>query len=268
MALSIVALPGTGSNELYERLYQADLTYTADCWKLCGDAHCCSFARHKARFRLLAQTGAQELPLLPGEFDFLTSKGWDRQFGDYERRVVDYDFGGGVVRLDAVASRRPRCACDHDTRTVVCRLYPLLPVFDVGGRLLETEPLGLYEELERLDGMAPACRVSELPLEQLNVFVKVCALLGSSPVLLFHLAAYRIAKRHVREHLAQRKAATGKSAFTLFESAFLRRTLFDHDAMRLELAALHAAFVGHYGPRYTEEIQALPKPAALADDGP
>ena len=242
---------------LFESLYATDLVYKQDCWKLCGDAHCCSFSRHKARFRMLARGGSQDLPLLPGEFDFLQSKGWQQQFHDYERHTTVYDFGEGSLALDMVSSRRPGCACDHDTRTVVCRLYPLLPVFDLDGRLVGTEALGTYEELEALEGMAPACQVSALPFEQLKLFLRICELLASSPAFLFHLAAYRAAERHVFGRLAETRAATGKSAFALFEGAFLRRRLFDHAALKAELARLKHDFEQRYGERFTSEMRAL-----------
>lgn len=249
---------------LFEGLYSTDLVYQPDCWKLCGDAHCCSFARHKARFRLLARGGSQDLPLLPGEFEYLKTKAWQQQFRDFEHHEVAYDFGAGTVRLATVSSRRPGCACDHDTRTVVCRLYPLLPVFDIDGRLTGTEALGVYEELERLEGIAPACQLSALPFAQLQLFLRLCGLLGSSPAFLFHLAAYRAAKRNVFDRLAGEKARTGKSAFALFEGAFLRSRLLDHAALKAELATLHAAFETRYGSRFTGEMSALAAPAAPA----
>ena len=59
-----------------ERIYSTDLTFVPNCWKLCGDAHCCSFSRYKAKFRMIAKTPFQELPLLPGEYEFLAAKGW------------------------------------------------------------------------------------------------------------------------------------------------------------------------------------------------
>jgi len=248
-------LPRDRFAAVFERVYSLDLVYEPDCWRLCGDAHCCSFARHKARFRLLG-TGdrpAQELPLLPGEFDFLESRGWVSQFHDYERKTVRYDFGPGAVTLDTVTSARPGCACDHATRTTVCRLYPLLPVYEAGGALAGTEPLGLYEELEILDGLEPACRIAALPFGQLNLYLELTRLLGDDPALRFHLMAYRLVKRHIAERLGSARATSGKSAFSLFESGFLRRRLLDHPQIKAELAALWEDFASRHGPAFLDE---------------
>lgn len=247
---------------LFERLYATDLVYQPECWKLCGDAHCCSFARHKAKFRVLARGGSQDLPLLPGEFEFLRGKGWQSQFQDFDRHRTPYDFGPATVWLDTVSSRRPGCACDHDTRTVICRLYPLLPVFDLDGRLTGTEVIGVYEELEQLDAMAPACQISAIPFAQMALFLRICELIACDPVLLFHLAAYRAAKRHVARRLGEDKARTGKSAFALFEGAFLRQRLVDHAQLKAELAGLYASFERQYGGRFAAAMARLRAPAA------
>jgi hypothetical protein len=253
----------TDATVLFERLYATDLVYQPDCWKLCGDAHCCNFARHRSKFRILTRGGAQDLPLLPGEFEFLQAKGWQKQFQEFDRRRTPYDFGPATVWLDLVSSRRPGgCACDHDTRTVICRLYPLLPVFDVQGRVVGTEVIGMYEELERLDALTPACRLTAIPFEQMTCFLRLCELIASDPVMLFHVAAYRAAKRHVFRRIGEEKTATGKSAFALFEGAFLRKRLIDHAELKAELCALHASFEHHYGSRYTAAIARLRPPVA------
>jgi len=249
------------SSRPFDRIYSVDLVYQPDCWKLCGDAHCCSFSRHKARFKLLKGDGkpAQELPLLPGEFDFLSERGWTAQFRNVTRRTVVYCFGPGRVVYDTITSDRPGCACDHDTRTTVCRLYPLLPVFATDGRLLGTEPLGLYEELERIDGLEPACRLETLPFPQLNLYLELANAIASDPVLLFHTMAYRIVKHHVAARLEAARGETGSSSFSLFERALLRRKIFDHEAIKAELAILWAVFAERHGTAFLKAMEALPQ---------
>lgn len=243
---------------VFERIYSLNVVFQPECWKLCGDAHCCSFARHKERFRLLGRMGppAQELPLLPGEYDFLQARGWTAQFHDHERKRLAFDFGPAVIHLDTVTSTRPRCACDHDTRTTVCRLYPLLPVYETSGVLVATEPLGIYEELEILDGLEPACQLGSLPFPQLNLYLKMAALLGGHPVLRFHLMAYRLLKKHVAGRVAEEKSASGRPAFAIFEAAFMRRRLLDHDSLKTSLAELWAAFAELHGSAFTDAIAA------------
>ncbi len=251
-----MAFPSTSS--IYDRIYRLDLVYEPDCWRKCGDAHCCSFSRHKAKFRFLAKEAGQELPLLPGEFEFLASSGWTRQFREFERRRFEYDFGSGTVVYETVFSSRFPCACDHDTRTTVCRLYPLLPTYETDGRVTGAEPLGIYEELEAIGGLRPACELSALPFSQIGLFLEIANLLGRHPKLLFHLMAYRLAKRHVAGRIRAAEGEGDAGVFALFERRFMRRRLFDHATLKRDLEALWRRFAALYGDRFLDEI-ALPR---------
>ena len=255
------------SPDLFDRIYLQDLVYQADCWKLCGDAHCCSFARYKKRFRFFGGGAPkQELILLPGEFEYLEARGWTAQFHGFERRTRVYEFGPGRLLYDTVTSARPGCACDHETRTTVCRLYPMLPVLGPDGALAAVEPLGLYEELEHLDGLESACRLDSLPFPQINVYLELAALLGSDPVLCFHLAAYRLAKRNLANGLRDARDRTGKSAFALFETALLRRRLFDHETLRAELAELWRRFEETRGSEFALAMDGIPHAEELQEN--
>ncbi|MDB6116791.1 MAG: hypothetical protein JWO08_572 [Verrucomicrobiaceae bacterium] len=237
----------------FATIYATDLVFEPDCWKLCGDAHCCSFTRHKAKFRLMAKDQSQELPLLPGEWEFLCENGWDKQFGEHEFRADVHEVAGRKLRIESVVSKRPMCVCDHGTRTTVCRLYPLVPQYEINGHLAGTEPLGIYEELERLDGLDPACKITGLGYPQLNLFLVLTNTLASHPVLLFYLMAYRITKRHAAEAvMAKKTAAPEQSAFRHFETAYLRRQLINQEALDKELAELLTAFSTHYGQRFED----------------
>lgn len=232
---------------VFEKIYATDLVYVPECWKLCGDAHCCNFARYKSQFRLLAQTPFQELPLLPGEYEFLSDQGWLSQFGDHDHKRVEFPIDGYTLRAESIVSRKPNCPCDHNTRTTICRLYPLLPVFDISGRLIATESIGIYEELERIAGLDPACQVSSLPFGEVDKYLTIVNELGRTPIHVYYLEAYRLTKRHVAEQLASRSSSGAVDVFTAFEGGYLRRNLIDREELRGELSQLARHFERHYG---------------------
>ena len=240
---------------IYETVYATDLVYVKDCWKLCGDAHCCSFQRYKSRYRVIAQSPFQELPLLPGEWAWLQQRGWAAQFEPCEFREQVFGIDGRSLRHESVISRRPGCACDHATRPTICRLYPLLPRFDLEGRLIGVERTGIYEEMERIGGLPAACKLEQLPFDQMTPFLSLAAALASSPLLRWHLEAYRLTKRHVADRLAQRVQQTGKDVFAAFEGAFLRSALIDKPALQTELATLMQAFDQRW-PAWDRELVA------------
>ncbi len=264
------AVGGGGGSVDWGAVYATDLVYVQDCHRLCGDAHCCSFARHKARFRMLGRKPFQELPLLPGEYEHMAATGALAQFGDCERRRGELALDAArAVPYESIVSHRAGCACEHATRPTICRLYPLFPVHDVAGRLLGVEPhFGVYEELEVLEGLPRACAVGSLPFEQLQLFLSLCSRLAASPLHLFCLHAYRATKRHAVAGLQRRLAAAPQSAFALFEWQMLKGRLVDREALRAELTALADAFAAHYGDRFALPAPTLPAPPAATGGAP
>ena len=234
----------------FEKIYATDLVYVSNCWTLCGDAHCCSFARYKAKFRLIAQTPFQELPLLPGEYEYLGAKGWLAQFGDHDHKVIEYPLADCTLKIEAIVSRRPQCACDHATRPVICRLYPLLPIFRVDGTLVDVETVGMYEALEQIAGLPAACQLQALPFAELQKFLTITGELAGHPMFLYYLAAYRLAKAHVCARL-QGVYKPEQNIFAQFESLLIRKKAFDHATLRPHLETLLAQFRSHYGEQFT-----------------
>jgi hypothetical protein len=234
----------------FDKIYSLDLTYVPDCWKLCGDAHCCNFSRYKSRFKLILKRAYQELMLLPGEYEYLSSKGWLEQFAPFEYRKIEFPIRAGTIKMESIISRKPNCACAHATRPVICRLYPLLPVFDVAGHVTAVESFTIYETLEKIENLPSACKIESLPFTQFNTFLDLTNEIAGNIEHLFYIMAYRIAKNHVTANLVKQKNLTGKDAFIAFEQAFMRRQLIDKPVLQAELDALADQFIAHYGSRF------------------
>lgn len=235
----------------FDAIYGTDLVYRRDCWQLCGDAHCCNFSRYKARFKIIERHPEREVLMLPGEYEYLASRGWLGQFESHEHRVIQYAFGDRSVHVEWVVSRRPGCACDHPTRSTFCRLYPLLPVFDVAGKVIGTENFGMYEVLEELEGLDRACRLTDLPFTEINKLIAITNVISSDPKALFYVSAYRIAKGHLRQRLQELHGEAKRSYFQVFENNLLMKKLIDHQKLGKDLSELAAAFEDRYGARFT-----------------
>src|SRR5258708_769436 len=148
----------------FDAIYATDLVYSPGCWQLCGDANCCNFSRYKSQMKILGHRHKQELPLLPGEYDFLVQRGFLADYENAEYRVVDYPLAGGKMKLEFLIGSNDACACKHDTRTTVCRLYPLLPIFNLECRLTGIDPnFGIFEEIESIGEAERACKLTNVP---------------------------------------------------------------------------------------------------------
>lgn len=245
-------------NEAFEIIYSTDLVYRQDCWKLCGDAHCCNFTRYKSQFKLI-RSHAQELPLLPGEFEFLERNGWLSQFGDFDHKVSTYPAGPYEFRAESIVSRRAGgCICDHDTRPTICRLYPLLPVFRFANptgpavTLTGVERAAIYDDFEQAAQLPMACQLDALPFDQLPAFLRIAETLSANPAHLLYLEAYRLTKAHVAARVAARwqESRTRRAATTVFqsfESGLLRQQLIDHTELGAQLGTLASSFATRFG---------------------
>ena len=233
----------------FDKIYSSDLVYIKDCWKLCGNAHCCGFFPYKENFKIVGQTKFHELPLLPGEYEFLRHKGWWDQFGDVEHKVQEFQIGNRSLKIETMYSRKPMCACEHDTRLTVCRLYPLLPQFDIGGKLTSVRTFGIFEELEKVEKLEPACKITALPFSQMQAFLVITNEIAKSPEILFYFAAYAMTVDHVRTRIDHYKDIKGEAAnaFSIFEEMYLFGKLADPKVLTPQLIALAEQFETKYG---------------------
>lgn len=241
--------------KIFDGIYSTDLVYAPDCWKLCGNAHCCNFTRYKSQMSMIGK-GGQELPLLPGEMDFLKSRGWTSHFGQFEHRVIEFPLSRGVMKLEFLVSASHTCACQHDTRTTVCRLYPLLPIYDLDCRLIGVNThFGIYEEIEAIDQMERACKIDQLPFDELNKFLTICNLIAANPTHVFYVTAFQAAKAFAVQQLRTArqpiKPSVQVSTLRIFEGMFALKQLLDGKAMRIRLDELADQFHARYGDRFS-----------------
>lgn len=238
----------------FDRIYSSDLRYIPDCYKLCGDAHCCNFSRYKQKFVFMGRTHFQELPLLPGEFEYLARRNYLNQFGSYDIRETNFHIAQGVVTYRAIVSRREGCACENAIRPTVCRLYPFYPQYDTSGGLVGIEDVGIYEELERIDRLPRACQITSVPISEVKGFVALATHIGSDPVAAFHMEAFRTAKAIAATAVEKSIAGSGKSAFRAFEALVMRSNLLDTAALRRQLEALADRFIERHGSDFQRRL--------------
>ena len=240
----------------FQAIYSTDLVYAPDCWKLCGDAHCCNFGRYKTQMHVLGKSHNQELPLLPGEMDFIRARGWAPRFGSFEHRVIDFPLAAGTMKLEFLVGGTGSCLCPHDARTTVCRLYPLWPVFDLNGRTIDIDKnFGIFDEIEQIDSLERACKITAVPLAELSKFLAIATAIASNPTQMFYVMAFHRAKAHAVRQLRAARATLkpGQTVSTLrmFEGLFALKRLINQDELRRELDELAAQMKLRYGDTFT-----------------
>lgn len=173
----------------FEQLYKIELTYVPECWKLCGDGHCCHLTRYRNNPKQM-----QPLPLMPGELQFMQKTGYINQYSNPKVRSQRFEFEFGPLYFDQleVDLKNGGCPCTHDIRPTICRMYPFLPTFDPKAGVTGFDPnFTVYEEAEEHLHAPRVCQVTEIPTDkkpQLDQFLKI---LTSEPLFMFYLSVYR-----------------------------------------------------------------------------
>jgi hypothetical protein len=192
-----------------------------------------------------------QLPLLPGEYDWLRERGWLKNFKKHEHRVTTYEFSGRRIHSETLVSLESGCPCSHSTRTTICRLYPVLPQFEHTGQITGIDlEFGSFEVLENLQGLERACRIAEVPLSEINKLLSICNAIARDPLTLFYVQAYSATKDHVRNRLHS-IVSVGGDFFASYESALIRKRLIEKSQLDAELTAIALRFEAHYGTAFT-----------------
>jgi hypothetical protein len=235
----------------YDAIYATDLVYEADCFRLCGDAHCCHFDRYR-RFGPPADRGVQKLPLLAGEHAYMAERGHLAQYDEPRLETTCIEGRAGRYRFDLLCVKAPgRCPCDHARRPTVCRLYPLQPLFEPGAGLVGVDPnFSFFEEIETLGGTPRACPLTALPFTQLALLLRICGAIAGSPRCLFSMMAQELSKRLFRERLLASMASQGTDVFTALGTLMRTGEFVEKEVLAAALDALLGRFRAVYGPGF------------------
>ena len=168
--------------------------------------------------------------------------------------MIEFPIARGAMKLEFLVGRSQSCACPHDARTTTCRLYPILPVFDVSGSItgLDTH-FGIFEEIEAIDEAVRACKVEQVPIPEFAKFLTICNAIAKNPTLVFYVMAYQLAKSHAADRLrkARQSAGPGVSTLRIFEGLFALKQLLDPQVIRRQLDDLADQFALRYGEAFS-----------------
>src|SRR5262249_32990622 len=255
-------------HKVFDLIYRTDLVYKPQCWKLC-DAHCCNFFRYKSG----PSKYVHEIPLLPGEWQYMSSKGYLDQYKDLEHAVLKVRLNVGVLSYEAIKIPTIGCPCDHWRRPTVCRLYPLAPRYDLDRGFVGVDStFSLMEVAEEFLGVPRSCQVDQVPFHELEKFIAISKAIETEPVLMFHFMVLDLVKTLFRAGLKDSKdqlfdedvteTAELSKSFDLIQLAFLRGVAIDWGHVKMAMDDLGAKFKKMYGPAFnfgdSEELNVHP----------
>jgi hypothetical protein len=244
--------------KIYDFIYDTDLVYKPQCWKLCN-AHCCNFSRYKSG----PSKHIQEIPLLPGEWQYMSDMGYLGQYKDLEYSVLKTRLNVGVLSYEAIKIPTIGCPCDHWRRPTVCRLYPLAPRYDLHRGFVGVDgTFSLMEIAEEFLGVPRSCQVDQVPFQELEKFIAISKAIETEPVIMFQFMVLDLLKTLLRAGLKDSKDQISDDDFNLSEEgqisnsfemiqlAFLRGVAIDWGRAKMALEDLGARFRKTYGPAF------------------
>jgi hypothetical protein len=245
-------------DKVYDFIYNTDLVYKPQCWKLCN-AHCCNFSRYKSG----PAKNTQEIPLLPGEWQYMSAKGYLGQYQDPEHVVFRISLNAGVLCYEAIKIPTVGCPCDHRRRPTVCRLYPLAPRYDLDRGFVGVDhTFSLMEIAEDFLGIRRTCQVNEVPFQELDKFIAISKAIETEPVIMFQFMVFDLLKSLLRAGLNNNRNRVLDedidlsdqveicNSFKLIELAFLSGVVIDWGRAKMALENLAARFKRMYGSAF------------------
>lgn len=238
----------------FDAIFETDLVYKQDCWKLCGDGHCCHFDRYK---RNSSEQGFQTLPLLAGEYEYMQRRGILEKYVEMDLQRTNIDLENGTWHIDMLRVRADSaCPCEHDLRPTVCRIYPLWPIFSVSQGLvgISTTP-SQFEVMETLGGLERACKISGTTFVEFEKFLKICAAISANPRVMFSVMIMALCRDLFEETLQATMTEHNVNMFQAMAMQIKNDVFVDQSECVRRTTAMIDDFQGVFGDQFSLGVE-------------
>ncbi|MEM7404051.1 MAG: hypothetical protein AAF458_02105 [Pseudomonadota bacterium] len=226
--------------DCFDAIYATDLRYVPGCWEFCGDAHCCHFSRYR---NYSPDRGQQKIPMLAGEYQYLEARGYLQQYDDITLELQTVESEGFSYVFETLSVAAEGCPCEQTTRPTLCRLYPLMPVFDAHGGVIDIDiECTPFEIVEVLSGSPRACQIQTLSFAEMSNFLTLCAAVAASARIKFSLMALHRAQVAFKQNLERKMEQEKLSVFEALARLGQEDALIDKPRLGTELRVLAEAF--------------------------
>lgn len=238
---------GKPGREYWERLSEAEFIFENGCWKAC-DSFCCRWCHPDFNFKIIP--GGGTLFYMEEEYSFMSRY---KLMGEAPVYTMSLGYGG----KKALKLFYKHCDdCDNCnklfSRSLYCKLYPFLPVFDIDGNIKDVKYISVYDvTLNIIKGSTP-CSVTAKRESYMDMWKKAPEALKllKEPYVLFNL---RIADLVHDNYVKTLSAQTGlismdhKDFWRRWEMEYLAGRLVDQTELSKEAASLYKDMALKYG---------------------
>jgi len=238
----------------WEKLHQQPFLYEDGCWTTCGGGFCCSNDHPDFSFNFIPMRGTTII-YMEDEYRYLKSVGNVpelRGSGEAPKEIT-LPLGGGKELKVLHTTCRLLGRCDGVfQKPLLCRLYPVLPVFAADGGLEEVIPGSIFDlTFDLIDSPTP-CTVHGRAEQYLRQWKAQPELIESlrHPYIMLYLRVAKIFSDAYREGLSANPrlmGLKGKNFWSRWELSYLTGKLADSARIGDEASRAYAELHSRYG---------------------
>lgn len=232
-------------------IFNTEFIVEQGCYKTCN-SFCCRWNSPDMPFRIIPKGGT--LFYLPKEYAYISQYGKVTKIEPFKMKAKFYD--------KEINLYYKHCNDDSNcnikfSRSLYCKLYPFLPVFDINGNLTDIKYISVYDVTADIIGQKTPCYVKDLKKKYLKYWQenpeKISLL--KEPYTLFYLMVGNILHDNYVKTLTDNKelmSLTGSMFWKKWEKLYLAGKLVNKIQLEKSIETLYTALSQKYNFIYEE----------------
>lgn len=235
----------------WEKVFNSEFIFETGCYKTCN-SFCCKWGSPDMPFRIIPKGGT--LFYLPKEYVYISQYGKVTEIEPFKMKAKFYD--RELLLYYKHCNDDSNCNIKF-SRSLYCKLYPFLPVFDINGMLTDIKYISIYDVTANIIGQKTPCYVIDLKTKYLKYWQenpeKISLL--KEPYTLFYLMAADILHDNYVLTLTSNKelmSLKGSVFWKKWEKLYLAGRLIDKRKFENDIEILYTAMSKKYNFLYEE----------------
>lgn len=155
----------TNEEKIYwEKIFNTEFIFETGCYKICN-SFCCRWGNEDIPLRIIPKGGT--LFYLPKEYAYISKYGKVTDIKPYTMKAKFFD--KEILLYYKHCNDDSNCNIKF-SRSLYCKLYPFLPVFDINGNINNIKYISVYDVTADIIGQKTPCYVKELKEKYLKLW--------------------------------------------------------------------------------------------------
>ena len=233
----------------WEKIFNTEFIFETGCYKTCN-SYCCRWDSSDLCFSIIPKGGT--LFYLPKEYAYISKYGKITDTKPFKMKSKFFD--KEIYLYYKHCNDDANCNIKF-SRSLYCKLYPFLPVFDIDGNLIDIKYISVYDVTVNIIGQKTPCGVKDLKgkyLKEWQNHKETIALL-KEPYTLFYLMVGNILHDNYVNTLKNNQelmALNGGIFWKKWEKLYLKGRLINRQRLQEDIETLYTQMHNKYNFTY------------------